>query len=76
MKKFLVVFAFLLFVTTVSAEQKNLFASASVKKIDGVTAMVSGLDIQVKADADSLKEFIILEKHSGRSRQSLISTTL
>lgn len=58
MKKFLVVFALLLFVTTVSAEQKNLFASASVKKIDGVTAMVSGLDIQVKADADSLKKFI------------------
>ena len=58
MKKFLVVFALLLFVLTVSAEQKNLFASASVKKIDGVTAMVSGLDIQVKTDADSLKQFI------------------
>ncbi|MBP5405933.1 hypothetical protein J6Z19_02130 [bacterium] len=58
MKKFLVVFALLLFVLTVSAEQKNLFAAASVKKIDGVTAMVSGLDIQVKADADSLKKFI------------------
>ena len=58
MKKFLVVFAILLFVATVSAEQKNLFAAASVKKIDGVTAMVSGLDIQVKADADSLKKFI------------------
>lgn len=58
MKKFLVAFAILLFAATVSAEQKNLFASASVKKIDGVTAMVSGLDIQVKADADSLKKFI------------------
>jgi len=58
MKKFLVAFAVLLFVLTVSAEQKNLFAAASVKKIDGVTAMVSGLDIQVKADADSLKKFI------------------
>ena len=58
MKKFLVVFALLLFVATVLAEQKNLFAAASVKKIDGVTAMVSGLDIQVNADADSLKKFI------------------
>ena len=58
MKKFLVAFAVLLFVLTVSAEQKNLFAAASVKKIDGVTAMVSGLDIQVNADADSLKKFI------------------
>ena len=58
MKKFLVAFAVLLFVMTVSAEQKNLFAKASVKKIDGVTAMVSGLDIQVKADADSLKKFV------------------
>ena len=58
MKKLLVVFALLLFAATVSAEQKNPFTAASVKKIDGVTAMVSGLDIQVKADADSLKKFI------------------
>ena len=58
MKKFLVAVAVLLFVLTVSAEQKNLFAKASVKKIDGVTAMVSELDIQVKADADSLKKFV------------------
>lgn len=58
MKKFLVAIVLLLFVATVSAEQKNPFTAASVKKIDGVTAMVSGLDIQVKADADSLKKFI------------------
>ena len=58
MKKILVVFALLLFAATVSAEQKNLFATASVRKIDGVAAMVSGLDIQVKADADSLKNFV------------------
>jgi Zinc metalloprotease (elastase) len=58
MKKLLVVLALMLFVMTVSAEQKNLFAAASVKKIDGVTAMVSGLDIQVKTDTDSLKNFI------------------
>jgi len=58
MKKFLVVFALLLLVLTVSAEQKNPFKTASVKRIDGVTAMVSGLDIRVKADADSLKKFV------------------
>ena len=58
MKKFLVIFALLLITAIVSAEQKNPFTAASVKKIDGVTAMVSGLDIQVKADADSLKKFI------------------
>jgi hypothetical protein len=58
MKKLLVVLALMLFAATVSAEQKNPFTAASVKKIDGVTAMVSGLDIQVKADDDSLKKFI------------------
>ncbi len=58
MKKFLVAFALLLFAVTVSAEQKNQFASASVKKIDGVTAMVSKLDIPVKTDAGSLKNFV------------------
>ena len=58
MKKLLVVLALLLFAATVSAEQKNPFAAASVKKIGGVTAMVSGLDIPVKTDADSLKNFV------------------
>lgn len=58
MKKFLVAFALLLFTVTVSAEQKNPFAAASVKKIDGVTAMVSKLDIPVKTDTDSLKKFV------------------
>ena len=58
MKKLLVVLALMLFVMTVSAEQKNPFTAASVKKIDGVTAMVSGLDIQLKTDTDSLKNFI------------------
>ena len=58
MKKLLVVLALMLFVMTVSAEQKNPFTAASVKKIDGVTAMVSGLDIQLKTDTDSLKKFV------------------
>ena len=58
MKKFLAVFVLLLFAVTLSAEQKSPFAAALVKRIDGVTAMVSGLDIHVKTDADSLKNFV------------------
>ena len=58
MKKFLVIFALLLFVSTLAAAQKNSFSAASVKKIGGVTSLVSGLDIPVKTDADSLKKFV------------------
>ena len=58
MKKFLVLFALLLFVATLAAAQKNNFSTASVKKTGGVTSLVSGLDIPVKTDADSLKKFI------------------
>ena len=58
MKKFLAVFALLLFVCTLSAAQKNSFSAASVKKIGGVTSLVSGLDIPVKTDDDSLKNFV------------------
>ena len=58
MKKFLAAVALLLFVCTLSAAQKNSFSAASVKKIGGVTSLVSGLDIPVKTDADSLKNFV------------------
>lgn len=58
MKKFLTLFALLLFVCTLSAAQKNSFSAASVKKTGGVTSLVSGLDIPVKTDTDSLKNFI------------------
>ena len=58
MKKFLVIFALLLFVSTLAAEQKNNFSAASVKKIGGVASLISGLDIPVKTDADSLKKFV------------------
>ena len=58
MKKFLALFALLLFVCTLSAAQKNSFSTASVKKISGVTSLVSELDIPVKTDTDSLKNFI------------------
>lgn len=58
MKKFLAVFALLLFVCTLSAAQKNNFSAASVKKTGGVTSLVSGLDIPVKADDNSLKNFV------------------
>ncbi len=58
MKKFLALFALLLFVSTLAAAQKNSFSTASVKKTGGVISMVSGLDIPVKTDDDSLKKFI------------------
>ena len=58
MKKFLAVFALLLFVCTLSAAQKNSFSAASVKKTGGVTFLVSGLDIPVKTDTESLKNFV------------------
>ena len=58
MKKFMVILALLLFVSTVVAEQKNAFSAASVKKTDGIPSLVSGLDIPVKTDADSLKKFV------------------
>ena len=58
MKKFLAVFALLLFVCTLSAAQKNSFSAASVKKIGGVTSLGSGISIPVKTDDNSLKNFV------------------
>ncbi|MBO4699261.1 hypothetical protein J5690_06585 [bacterium] len=58
MKKFLALFALLLFVSSLAAAQKNSFSAASVKKTGGVTSLVSEISIPVKTDADSLKKFI------------------
>lgn len=58
MKRLLVILVAIFISATIFAQNGKLFSSAQIKKIDAVPTMVTGINIAVKTDEVSLKNFI------------------